>query len=559
MVDVERDIYDADKNYAHGLTQLGRDIVPADQNDSARSLFEYAKNLVVTLNAVGFTGNGFKIVPSLNDAPHDFYVTEGTGYLEGIHLKLGASVSWLLPSFPSNPQRSLHSVVSQVGGAGVQDENMNWLTNEHLGKTLRAQRKSDGAVLVFDITGNTEDYLSLSADPSVAGVDAGCSYCIVPKTVTVDRKDLVCLNVWVGNVDSREDGDLLHPIAGNEESMARRKMRNVITVVEDVDSVDPESDMPVPYVDANGDDHYFVAIGVLTRHAGSDAVELADMLDSRVELKDLDKFLMLDCTNGPLTGPLTFVGTLTIDGNLMMGDGRIVGDHITADFDSGIITAFQLTAGNVTADIADVDNQLSSTVTRTDTLKFPKAGVGTGIEVSQNPLRLGELTFGISGSAKYAQINVGFPRTNDHAVNKKYADFVMKNHRHDQYLSKESLEAMQAMLTPAAATALILAAHGTVYLASGDSFIWDHGLGTEYVIVQARSRNGLLWYDDQTILSYRVIDSNTVQIANQSVGNIQGADIMAVAFSVPTVRVISITDTFAVDAFGESVETLVTV
>lgn len=557
MADVDRDMHDPGKNYAYGVTQKGKEIVPGDENDSKASLLGYMKDAIVTLNLTGFAGTGFRLSASPTDMAHDFYVGEGLGFSgDGVRCYLDATVSWILPSYASVAQRALHSVVNQVGATGVQDAAMEFPVNSLVGRNLRVQRKADGVVLTYAVLSNTADFIETAGNPSFDGVTAGCSYCVLPETVTVDRTDLVCLNTWEGEANYLEDADLLHPLIGNAEAMARRKMRNVVTVITDVDPADPLASLPADYVDAYGDTHKYMPVGVLTRHAGDDTIAGGDIADERVDLKDLAKFLLLDCTNGPLTGPLTFQGLVTAEAGIEMDDSVLHGDFASIDFNTGIASFERVLTPMVMATVADFQ------ICDVGSLR-PSAIVIPNIvdpHVVITPGEHGELVFSApSGGSDGAYLTIGYPRLDFHAATKKYVDIANRTHVHPRYLEKEALETMQAMLTPAAAIDLIQAAYSRVFIKNTESIVWNHGLGTEYVLLQVRTLKAGVWVDDQAEMSYVVIDSNTVRLTNTSGGDIQGADIMGVAFSVPTVRVISITDTFAVDAFGESVETLVTV
>lgn len=556
MADVERDMHDPDKNYIYGITQLEKDIVPADENDSKESLFRFSKMMAETLHLEGFVGGAYSVTPPAADASHDFYVTEGVAFLSGLLAYLGASVSWLLPPYATVPQRSLHSVVSQVGSSGVQDVAMQFVATSLVGKKLRVQRKYDSVVLVYDITSNTENFIGVSGNPSVDGVEPGCSYCVVPEDVTVDRNDLVCLNVWVGEADHREDEDLLHPVIADSEAMSRKKMRATICVLTDVDPADPISDLPVPYVDANGDSHEYHAVAAIERTAGVNTISAGDITPLATELKNLDHFLMLDSTNGPLLGPLKFMGDLTVTGNILIPTGRIQGDEITLDFGTG-----QLNCGALYP-MAITTNIITATQARFGTVAGEIVGWGAGtvpdisayIDISYP----GDIVFAVP-SGDLVNLHVAYPRLASHAANKKYVEYMTANHSHDGYLDKRSLQAMQAFLTPAQAIALAVAAYGSSTINPGEYITWVHGLGTEYVLVQARIRATVAdpWEEDPSVIKYFVEDSNTVTIHNASLSPVNAERIMAVAFSVPTIKVISINEPFAIDAMGESSVTTV--
>ncbi len=322
----------------------------------------------------------------------------------------------------------------------------------------------------------------------------------------------------------------------------------------DVSSSDPESDLPTNYVDSNGVEHSILPVCSFARISGINTISGGIITDRRTITKSLGDFLMLDCSNSPLTGPLRLASTLRVTGNvildsdLVMNTGTLSGDNASIDFALGNITATELAVSNI------IVSSLNTAFLGTECIYFPTS------DSARFLLNIGDdsdLQIVNVDDSSFAQLKVGTPRLDSHAVDKKTFDYGIASHNHNQYLSQSTLEAMQAILTPTQAVALAIARPGTSALLPSEYIDWVHGLGSIFVLVQVRvSAAGVApWLEDPAVIKYDIQDANTVRITNASVASVDASRLYVVAFSAIMTKTLDISDGIALDAIRESVET----
>jgi hypothetical protein len=269
-LDVSRDMFAAEKNFALSLVNQGRAAVDADVNDATKILYSHLLNYIKNTGGDGSIADGYKLVGT--GAANSFTVSSGYIYSGGNQAYLSSSVTYN-NNGSNTAKRNIHSVVTGITALTLTDSAMKWTVNELAGRSLIANI-ADGTT--FTIASNTATTLTISSGDMTLVAAIRNSYCILPSTPSgVDRTDTVWLNVYLDEIDELDDPDLVHPIAGGYYSAYRLKCRTIV-------QIEQGSSTYTDYVDADGNQHYFFKLAEIQRYNGVSLIQFADILDKRV-------------------------------------------------------------------------------------------------------------------------------------------------------------------------------------------------------------------------------------------------------------------------------------
>jgi hypothetical protein len=259
------------KRYVAGLAQsVGRrPLIDRDVNDVLESAFHQLQRAIGVAFGKQFVGDSFKVIGlgiannfSLNGNGASLLLPDSwaRGWVNGHQVLLTVDPSPYVPSSPTvQTKDELYHRSTGLTALTLQDSSMKWVVNELVGRTLYPNVDS---VTGFTIISNTANTITIGAGDMTTVAAVGDNYYIGLTTPTVDRDDLVYLDVFVDEWDATEDPDLLHPIATGVESWRRLKVVQALCVSEGITSV---SD----YVDSDGNQHYVVKLAYLHRLAAN--------------------------------------------------------------------------------------------------------------------------------------------------------------------------------------------------------------------------------------------------------------------------------------------------
>ena len=495
---VSRDLFNKAKNYITGIFQSGKPPMDADINDARMCLYSHIKDLGDYMGVHGFSGTGFAVLAYPPQPRENIALTAGYGYCNGMRLYLAEASSIHLDSFTAS-SRGICSVLDSVIGSTVTDNRMNWVTNEHVGKTVKFLTP-DGDSFSAAVASNTSTTFTTTT-PLSASILPGCSYAFStpPYSGPPNHYQLVCLNCFQDQAGSAEDPVLLHALAGGTEVEQRWKVRQVVEVVASTGDTYAASDLPSDYTDILGNEHTYVPIAVIRR--SSHSIVTADITageDARPEFFEINEYVLK-------------AGD-TMTGDLEMGDNVVNGDLASIDFGHGeskdLRHVFTDTDGSTTERVyVEAEHKAVATV-------YPYA-----LEVRN------------SDDDGLSRVKAAYPRTVDDLTTREYVDNQITVHTHNQYIQTSGL----GLTALADVEALCIAQFGSSTFAVGDTLAWKHNLATDFLVVQLQIRptTGAAmdkWINGEAEFDWIQRDVNNITITNQGVLNLDGSRVRIVAW-----------------------------
>jgi hypothetical protein len=330
---ISRDMYAEASRYVMTVLQAGVPLVDADYNDQMVSFFTQLRRVVQSSLGDGAAGDAFKIVQNPIGLVNDFIIRGGTT-LPSISLTVNADGSVVLPQ-PGPEQLFVKGHQAQLPAdetykAGVQtvpisvsfataifandtlvDTAANYIPGSLVGKTLQPNL---GNVATFIIIANSANTIQVGASMT-AVASPGNRYRVYLTTPPAgpNRKDLVYLDVYLDEIDSVEDPNLLHTIDSiNIEAMRRKKLIQTVLVREGV--VLPLV-IASGYNDADGNPHVLVPLAIIDRPGGNATIVDSMITDVRRKIFSLDAVSdqFVDVAGDTMTGPLVMQANIVLD------------------------------------------------------------------------------------------------------------------------------------------------------------------------------------------------------------------------------------------------------
>ena len=330
---ISRNMHDFRNRYLSWIYQQGVPVIDADLNDGVDSLFDWMRMLTLGFAGDGSPNQGFKVVGT--GATNDFTIKGGSGtfetagimYVKGFPTFLVSDITYKgtpAAGLAGEDQRSIFPRVTAVSYDAVTnqttitDSAANYVANEFVGRNITPDVEQPANS--YSIVSNTPTTIVVSGDIT-ANVTVGKRYRIELSTPTANRTDGVYLNVYIDEVDSTEDPNLLHsftvPSPTTIEAARRKRIEATIFVREDV----PTNGELTSYTDSDGNQHFVAKIATIQRTGGDATIQASMVTDLRKTI---------------LTGGATMpVGTITAFGGATPPTGWLLCDGSTkliADF-----------------------------------------------------------------------------------------------------------------------------------------------------------------------------------------------------------------------------------
>jgi hypothetical protein len=301
---VSRNMFNERNRYVQTVLQAGVPVMDADYNDGEQSFYTQLRRAITNTIGDGSRGDAFLI--SAIPANNDFTVNGGdlgdegpeTLYVKGHQATLFADETYLA-AIETAP------TVTGVSGAVLTNSAANYVVNEHVGKTITPNLDNPGTT--FTILSNTINTITTdSADLVTAGVQKDDRYQIHLTTPPAgpDRNDLVYVDVYLDEIDSTEDTDLIHTVDTVQfESMRRLQVKQAVFVREGITL--PVS-LPSGYTDADGNRHVQIPIALLTRPQLNAQITDSMITDLRPVIFTLEEIedRFVNAAGDTMTGPL---------------------------------------------------------------------------------------------------------------------------------------------------------------------------------------------------------------------------------------------------------------
>jgi len=283
-----RFMYNERKRYVHPLMQERVAVVDADVNESYSAFYTQLRRAIQILGD-GAPNDGFKIEGSI--VPNDFLVKGGGGegddagrlFIKGLGCQLFDDVNYTNIG-ANEDELSIHSVVtalyydSGLDRTVITDSSANFPSPDTLtSRTLTLNIAVPTGP--YAIVANTATTISISGDKT-SEVAVGDHYRIELSTPPVGptRYDAVFVNIYLDEIDSVEDPNLIHTPSVAVEAQLRLQLVQNIFVEEDVG---PGGGSLSDYVDIDGNRHYVFKIAELARPGGNDTINTGMVTDLR--------------------------------------------------------------------------------------------------------------------------------------------------------------------------------------------------------------------------------------------------------------------------------------
>jgi len=276
---ISRDMFNEQKEYKLRIFQQGpnKPLVDADINAAIKSLYEQIRRNLQFWGIAGSPDNGFKVQESLSNNVNNFTLKGGDGtadgsgrlYLVGHLALLFADVEW---DTNGSDAQYIHDRSTGLTATVLSYSAGNWNVNELAGRTLYPNTNVGTG---FPIVSNTQTTIVIGSGDMTTVAQAKDFFRVDPSTPSAPRTDIVYLDIYLDEVDSSEDSNLLHPLSGGSsfESAVVMRLRHIVRVRENSTTV-PTS----PFTDADSNIHYYVKLATLTRDANNTitAAEISD-------------------------------------------------------------------------------------------------------------------------------------------------------------------------------------------------------------------------------------------------------------------------------------------
>ena len=492
-MDVTKEMYRKDFNYAYSIFEKACALYDADINDSRQILYWLIRDLGNLIGYTGFKDNGFKVIPS-SPLDNNFAITAGYGMYEGKRLFLAENAP-ILPITDTQSNKNLCFVVSNLTATTLTDYRRNMIVNVHAGQTLFAHREGHIPRQYTIVSNTSTTFVFVGTDLVADGVTIGEYYMVQPSTPGADRNDAVLVNLFLDEVNSNEDSALRHNIGGQFTNEIRMKVRTCIEVEENIGVIATYT-VPSDYIDLLGNAHTYHLIGFLDRDLGDAEIDVGVIEDARSSSHGLDEFV--------LRAGDTMEGDLDFDVFNATGD---IGD---IDFATGIISLMTL--------IKSREFQLTNASDETKCrIILDSANKPYTLKIMDN-----------ANSMSYIVVSAATPVSGNNLTTKTYVDNKIDMHEHPAYLTVSSFGRtyLDSMVSVVGVTWI-----GTVVT----SHDWVHGLGDSFLNVQVQIKNGSGYWEDAAGdgtngLNWVIKDADTIQFTNNTGADVAGADSRVVVF-----------------------------
>lgn len=347
--DISRDIYDEVLRYAAVVCQKKKPIIDADVNDMNLIFLNMIRRMSEALIGTASVNNGFLIEGT--GAVNDFTVKGGGGdidtagrmWVKGYPCVLIDDIAYS-NSGASEGEKSIHPKNTGISGNTLTDSAANYPINSLVGRVIYPDITQP--TVFTTIAANTANIITTAANLATLGISVGSRYRLGLTTPVALRTDGVFLNVYIDEIDSSEDPELLHPLGAGLEAWVRKQVVQNIFVQEGAETF-------ADYIDADGNKHYVTQIARITRPAAKTTIDNIEITDLRETAGSLTSFvrkigdtmtgdLILNGADITLTG-----GNITVTGNINI-TGTVDGRDISAD---GLIIDAVPTTGQEVADL----------------------------------------------------------------------------------------------------------------------------------------------------------------------------------------------------------------
>lgn len=273
-------MFDEARRYVGLRLQRGVPLVDADFNDVSDSVIAQLRRVIQLALGSGASGDGFMVAEAASTA-NNFRVSGGDGtdegagqaFIGGLPCRLNSAVDY------ASASKDIHAQVSGVVPLVLEDDSASWIPGELVGRDLVPD--IDFPATTHAITSNTATTITIGLGDLTGETATGKHYRVNLTTPGAPRSDEVYLDVFLDEVSTTEDADLLHTIGAPPAATAaafRLAVRQVVRVREG------GSAPSASFVDGTGRRHHFFLLASISRSVSID-IFAADIADVRAGLR----------------------------------------------------------------------------------------------------------------------------------------------------------------------------------------------------------------------------------------------------------------------------------
>ena len=318
--DYSRFIYNELNRYLTTIWQQKVPVVDADLNDFSESIVRQVRRATAFGVGDGSPNQGWKIAESASPS-NNFTVKGGDGTVEGAGWIFENGFQAIIPSDLEyvSTDRDIHAQITGLTDTVLTDSSANFAVDELAGRDLVPDIDNPGTT--FAITANTATTITV-ASGLLAASAIGKHYRVNLSTPSGARTDKIYLDLYLDEVDSVEDPNLIHSLStGNVEAARRLKLRTNVRVVEDADSPPLYLGIPGDFVDADTNQHFTVLLATLDRTAAA-SISASEIVDDRKIISPGQTLRISEQDGSPSVKPVFEI--VVTNGSLIDSGGGVV-------------------------------------------------------------------------------------------------------------------------------------------------------------------------------------------------------------------------------------------
>lgn len=274
-----RFIYSEAKRYLAVLMQQGVPVVDADWNDYQEAFITFMRRFLQFSVGDGSPNDGFKIEESGTSNVNNFTIKGGDGSNEGAGRIFAGGFPGMLVSDVDYVSTSIdiHPIVVSRTDTVLTDTAANYDVDELVGRDLVPDITIPAST--FTILSNTATTITVAGGLNLA-TSARKHYRINPSTPSGGgRNDEVYVDMWLDEISSDDDSNLIHAFVVPTEAARRLLLRQVIKIKEG-------GTTPADFIDSDGNQHITLKLATLARLNGDNTVTTAMITDDRLAVGD---------------------------------------------------------------------------------------------------------------------------------------------------------------------------------------------------------------------------------------------------------------------------------
>lgn len=355
-----RFIFDEEKRYFAVLLQKGVPLTDADFNDFTESFPTQVRRFLQFTVGNGAPNDGFKIEEATSNS-NNFKIIGGDDTLEGAGRIFIDGFQGILVSdtdFLAN-EPELHAPITGLSDTVLTDSAANFDVDELVGRELVPDISDPSTT--FTILSNTATSITVSGGLLAAGRPKSSAsgptyYRVNPSTPTVagGRTDVIYVDMYLDEVDSNEDDNLIHDFVLPQEAMRRLKLRQIVRIKED------SSTAPPNFTDIDGNFHATLLLATVARDYLDDTITTAMITDERTLISDIET-AKNEVANARASDLLGTFGSL---------DDRLEAAETRFDVDANTPLVRTLPGGRITLDLPDATPSIAGALSAADKTKL---------------------------------------------------------------------------------------------------------------------------------------------------------------------------------------------